>query len=88
VALRNVFDADTGRLRNSGRSLPDHIAQLRRKLRIIEDTDAVGAKKRRHAFRIGDAGQCARDDDPVVTGKNPGDTIVMTFNNTLCHWSP
>ncbi|OXC77956.1 hypothetical protein BSU04_14275 [Caballeronia sordidicola] len=67
MALADMLDLDARGRADILRTLADTFAQWLGKARVVENSDAFGVQKTRHSTRIACPGQCAGDDDSVVT---------------------
>jgi hypothetical protein len=71
VGLGYVFDPRTVLGGKRLRVVADAFTQRQRKLRVVEDSDAVRVQKARHAIGEACARQRTGDDDAVVTRQHP-----------------
>jgi hypothetical protein len=85
VALGNVFDGNAGRSSQFGGALAHPVAKRLGKSRIVEDADLPRRKKCRHPLRIARSGQGPGNNDPVVAGEHPGQTLAVTLRQQPPH---
>src|SRR5262249_27504156 len=85
VAVGNVLNGNAGSRSQLGGALAHTVTKRLGKSRIVEDADLPRRKKCRHPFRIARPGQGPGDDDPVVAGEHPSETLAVTLGQQPPH---
>ena len=83
VRLSNELDLDAGAARQLLRPGADPLAQRLGEASVIEDADATGLQKARHALGITHPRQSTGDDHAVVARQRPQQAVMVTLGQQL-----
>src|SRR6516225_6018290 len=77
MVLGKMFDGDASSTGQLSSSFADAIAKRFGKSRIVEDADLARRQKCRHSLGIAGPQKRAGDDDPIIAGEHPSETLAV-----------